>query len=301
MKKTWMSVLAAVGALTFLPATAMSSPIYVVSAGIAGNGIFGTVDTASGAFQQIGPGNPDGYFGLVPASNGKLLSLTYTGNLDSIDPVTGVPTGIGPTGLVGCLDPSACTFSSPFTIGSANGSIYLTDESNRLYTVDPGTGQATLFSANSGLPAFPFLAGTQNADGTFNFVDESIFGVSGNLYVTFDAFVFDFGTGMPVSTPVDPALYRVDLATGKATKVGATDLGIGATWTSNGSAYVFNDATNGIALLDVTTGNTTPVGSFDPSAGVIQGAAAIPEPCTFLLVGAALGGLALLRRRFACE
>ena len=301
MKNTWMSVLAAVGALTFLPTTAMSSSVYIVSAGITGNGIFGAVDTASGAFQQIGPGEPDGYFGLVPASNGKLLSLTYTGNLDSIDPVSGVPTRFGPTGLVGCLNPSACTFSSPFTIGSANGAIYLTDESNRLYTVNPGTGQATLFSANTGLPAFPFLAGTQNADGTFNFVDESIFGFGGNLYVTFDAVVFDFGTGTPVSTPVAPALYRVDLATGKATKVGATDVGIGATWTSNGSAYVFNDVTNGIALLDVTTGNTTPVGSFDPSAGVIQGASATPEPSMFSLLGAGLCGLALRRRRFGCE
>ena len=101
MKKTSMSVLAAVGALTLSPATAMSSSVYIVSAGLTGHGIFGTVDTATGAFQQIGPGEPDGYFGLVPASNGKLLSLTYTGNLDSIDPVTGVPTRIGPTGIDG--------------------------------------------------------------------------------------------------------------------------------------------------------------------------------------------------------
>ncbi len=301
MKKTSMSVAAAIGALTLWAVPAMSSSIYIVSAGITGSGVFGTVDTATGAFQQIGPGEPDGYFGLVPASNGKLLSLTYTGNLDSIDPVTGVPTRIGPTGLAGCLDPSDCTFSSPFTIGSVNGTTYLTDESNRLFTVNPTTGQATLFSANSGLPVFPFLPGTQNADGTFNFVDESIFGAAGKLYVTFDAVVFDFATGMPVSTPVSAALYQVDLATGKANRLGATDVGIGATWTSNGSAYVFNDVTNGIALLDVTTGKTTPVGSFDPSAGVIQGAVATPEPSMFSLLGAGLCGLAVLRRRFRFE
>ena len=301
MKKASMSVAAAVGALTLWAAPAMSSSIYIVSAGITGSGVFGTVDTATGAFQQIGPGEPDGYFGLVPAFNGKLLSLTYTGNLDAIDPVTGAPTRIGPTGLVGCLDPSACTFSSPFTIGSANGTTYLTDESNRLFTVNPTTGRAMLFSANSGLPVFPFLAGTQNADGTFNFVDESIFGAGGKLYVTFDAVVFDLATGMPVSTPVPAALYQVDLATGKALRLGATDVGIGATWTSNGSAYVFNDVTNGIARLDVTSGKTTPVGSFDPSAGVIQGALATPEPSMFSLFGVGLCGLTVLRRRFRFE
>ena len=42
----------------------------------------------------------------------------------------------------------------------------------------------------------------------------------GNLYVTFDALVFDFATGMPASIPVPAALYQVDLATGKANRVG---------------------------------------------------------------------------------
>lgn len=296
MKRTFTSLLFGAGALSLFAGYAVASPVYIVSAGITGNGIFGTVETTNGAFQQIGPGEPDGYFGLAPGLNGKLVSLTYTGNLDSINPSTGVPTLIGPTGLVGCLDPAQCTFSSPFTIGAANGSIYLTDESNRLFTVDPATGKATLFSGNSGLPAFPFLAGTQNSDGTFNFVDESIFGFGGGLYVTFDAVVFDFATGNE-SVAVPAALYQVDLKTGKAAKVGATDLGIGATWVSNGSAFAFNDLTLGIAQLDVSTGKTTPVGSFDPAAGVIQGALAAPEPSTVSLLGVALCALGLVRRR----
>jgi hypothetical protein len=164
--------------------------------------------------------------------------------------------------------------------------------------VNPATGSATLFSAASGLPAFPFLAGTQNADGTFNFVDESIFGFGGSLYVTFDALVFDFATGTAASVAIPPALYRVDLQTGKASVVGGTDLGIGATWISNGLAFVFNDLTLGISQLDLSTGNTTSVGSFDPAAGVIQGAqATTPEPSTMSLLGLALCGLGLVGRR----
>ena len=53
---------------------------------------------------------------------------------------------------------------------------------------------------------------------------------------------------------------------------------------------MFNDLTNGIAQLDVNTGNTTPVGSFDPSAGVIQGAPATPEPFMFTLLGGGYAG-----------
>ncbi len=101
---------------------AMGSSVYVVSAGLTGNGIFGTVDLNSGAFRQIGPGEPDGYFGLAPGPNGSLLSLTYNANLDSINPSTGVPTQIGPTGLGACLVPDpSCGPTSAFTMGSANG------------------------------------------------------------------------------------------------------------------------------------------------------------------------------------
>src|SRR5215469_9275940 len=65
-----------------IPALA-AQPAYVVSAGITGNGVFGIVNTRTGAFQPIGPSEPDGYFGLAPGPHGSLLSLTYTANLVS--------------------------------------------------------------------------------------------------------------------------------------------------------------------------------------------------------------------------
>src|SRR5208337_1105452 len=86
-------------ALLALTIPVHADTIYVISAGITGQGIFGTLDLTTGAFQQIGPGEPDGYFGLAPGANGSLVSFTYASNLDGINPATGVPTDIGATGL----------------------------------------------------------------------------------------------------------------------------------------------------------------------------------------------------------
>ncbi len=67
-----------------VPASA-DSLVYVVN----GNNQFGTIDLATGAFRQIGPNGP-GNGGLAPGPNGSLLTLTFSGNLDSINPATGV-------------------------------------------------------------------------------------------------------------------------------------------------------------------------------------------------------------------
>lgn len=54
---------------------------------------------------------------------------------------------------------------------------------------------------------------------------------------------------------------------------GLSDLGIGGGTSVNGTSYVFDDLTNAISTIDLSTGVTSPAGSFDSSAGVIQGAA----------------------------
>src|SRR5215472_755630 len=103
-------------------------PAYIVSAGLTGNGIFGTVNLTTGVFRAKGPGEPEGYFGLAPGPHGTLLSLTYAGNLVSINPGTGVPTEIGHTGLMACLAPTSpsCGPTSAFSIGGFDGKIYAT-------------------------------------------------------------------------------------------------------------------------------------------------------------------------------
>src|ERR1700686_4071270 len=85
-------------ALVLLPASASASLVYVVTGGQQ----FGTVDLATGLFHQIGPNTPEGEGGLVPGPNGSLLTLTLSGNLDSINPATGVTSVVGPTGLADC-------------------------------------------------------------------------------------------------------------------------------------------------------------------------------------------------------
>ncbi len=284
--------------LATLGEPAMGSSVYVVSAGLTGNGIFGTVDLNSGAFRQIGPGEPDGYFGLAPGPNGSLLSLTYNANLDSINPSTGVPTQIGPTGLGACLVPDpSCGPTSAFTMGSANGTIYAVDFANDLYTLNPLTAAATLLSKATGIPGSPFVPGSQNADGTFNFADEAIWSADGKLYLTYDAFIFDPVAGVPVETVVAPALYQIDTSTGQATKIASTELGTGGAAVVNGTTYVFNDLLGQIETLDLTTGRTNVVGSFDPGAGVIQGAAPTPEPMSVALLGVGLLVIVRWKRR----
>jgi hypothetical protein len=264
----WLGLALACGGLAHAQQT------YVISAGPTGNGQFGKIDLASGAFRQIGPVDPDGYFGLARGKNGSFLSLTYAGNLVSINPATGVPRRIGPTGLGACVIPSSsCGPTSAFSLGGFHGRIYATDWANSFYVVNPRTGAATLLAENSGIPPSPFVLGSQNPDGTLNFADEAIWESRGKLYATYDAWIFDPSTFSVVDVVVPPALYEIDPTTGEATEIGPTTLGIGGVADANGTEYAFDDITNEILELDLKNGNATPVRSFDPSTGVIQGAA----------------------------
>jgi hypothetical protein len=271
----------------------------VTGGGPNGSGEFGTVDLTTGAFQQMGPTEPDGYFGLAPRPNGSLVSLTYAGNLDSINPATGLPTRVGPTGLENCVIPApSCGPTSAFSLGSVDGEIYATDFQNDLYVVNPLTGAATLLSGHTGLPASPFVLGSQNPDGTFNFGDEAIWGSGGNLYVTYDAFVFNLATRMISSIVVAPELYQINRVTGSATLLGPTDLGIGGAVSVNGVSYEFNDVTRQIATINLSTGATNLIGSsFAVSVGPIQGAALTPEPASMALAGIGIAVIVVSRRR----
>ena len=185
-----------------------------------------------------------------------------------------------------------------FGLGGIGGKLFATDFSNSVYSVNSTTGAATLLAKNSGLPAAPFVPGSQNPDGTFNLADEAIWSAGGKLYATYDAFVFDFATSTVEAVSVAPKLYTINPTTGLATIIGATDLGIGAATDVNGVTYSFNDLTTQIATINLLTGGTMGVGYFDPAAEVLQGASQVtPEPASILLAALGVGALFFLLRR----
>jgi hypothetical protein len=286
------SILSLALALFAVPASA-GTIVYVVNA----SQQFGAVDLSTGGFTQIGSGTLEGDYGLVPGPNGSLLTLTYSGNLDSINPATGATSVVGATGLTDCTTPaSPCGPTAASTLGLSGGKIYATDFQNNLYSVNPLTGGATLIGA-TGIPAVPAVPFSSNPDGTVNVYDQSIFGAGGNLYITFDAIDLDLATFEATQT-VAPDLYRIDPKTGLATLVGPTELGINAVAEVNGASYGFDDLTGQILSLDLSNGNTSFVSNFDPAAGVIAGATVdTPEPAPITMMAIGLAAVLVAKRR----
>jgi hypothetical protein len=250
---------------------------------------FGTVDLATGAFNPIGSTTPEGQANLVWGSDGMLFSLTYSGNLEKINPVTGQTTVIGQTGLG----------YNAFELAGVRGKLYATDFSNNIYSVDPQTGIATFMRA-TGIPPDPNVPFSQNSDGTINLCDETLNPWGGKLYATFDSFKVDPNT-LRVTPVVNAALYEIDPSTGEATMIGPTKLGLGASVFANGQFYAIESeivgwnqygpvAQNQLYMLDLKSGTTEYVRDLDSSEGAIFGAAPVrmratqptwqpPDPC----------------------
>lgn len=259
---------------------------------------FGTVDLASGAFTPIGPGTPEGVTGLATAPNGSLLTLSFSGDLESINPANGAVTIVDATGLGDCsLLTSPCGPTSANTIAALGGKIYATDYQNKLYTVNPLTGATTPIGL-TGMPGVTFVPLSTNADGSFNIFDEALFAADGKLFATFDTGSVDILTANPTSTPVIASnLYQIDPATGVATLIGPTAFGLSAAAEVNGTAYAFNAPLREVVALDLATGKTTFVSDFDPAVGTITGAAPTPEPTSIALAAIGIIGFAVCRRR----
>ena len=129
--------------------------VYVLTVGFP-TAQFGVVDLGSGAFLPIGSGlPPDVGVGLVRGRGTSLLTLTFTGNLAAIDPVTGSSTVIGRTGLRDCAAPGSYDPLCANFIGRLDGTIYVTDFAQNLYSVDQKTGHATLIGL-TGIPPLNF-------------------------------------------------------------------------------------------------------------------------------------------------
>ncbi len=279
--------------LIFIPLSGcLGDSVYVV----ANNNQFGTLNLASGSFHQIGPNTPEGEDGLAPEPSGSLLTLTYSGNLDSINPASGVTTVIGPTGLGDCTLPtSPCGSNSANSLVRFGNNFYATDLANNLYTVNPSTAAAKLVGP-TGIPPLPFKLQSTNPDGSTNVVDQAFFSSGGKLYATFDAAAINFSTSQ--ITPVIPdSLYQIDPSTGVATRIGPTTLNLKAAVDVGGTVYAFDASNSEVLTLDLMNGNTTFFSNVDPAAGLISGASPTPEPSTYALIGLGLVAAAVCRRR----
>ncbi|MBV9341778.1 MAG: hypothetical protein JO159_12940 [Acidobacteria bacterium] len=259
--------------LTFAPLASAGPFVYVVTL----SQQFGTLDLATGKFQAIGRPTADSLSNLVWAPNGYLYTLTVSGadvgSLATINPVTGEVKDIGATGL---------GFNA-FDLAGVRGKLYATDFSNNLYSIDRDSGVATPV-ADTGMPPDPTIPFTYNSDGTFNVCDESLYGVDGKLYATFDSFAIDPKT---LATPVtvEPALYRINSLTGATKRIAATDLKLSASVQVEGKFYAFRGVLSGfdgfpqaysqVVRLNLETGKTTWVANVDPSIGLILGAAPV--------------------------
>lgn len=257
---------------------------------------FGTLDLASGVFRQIGPNLPEESSGLVRGPDGSFLSLGFSGNLNSINPATGITTVIGPTGLGDCNGPSApCPSNSAWFLTQFNGIYYATDVAGSLYRINPVTAAATLVGP-SGLPATPFKLDVLNPDGTTNIADEALFVAGGKLYATYDAGTIDFSNGN-VREVIAPALYQLDVASGTASRIGSTAFGLFMAIDQGGTVYAYSAPQQGLVSLDLATGHTTFVSDVDPSVGFISGASPTPEPAATALVSIGFFTILFLRLR----
>jgi hypothetical protein len=242
-----------------------------------GNQQFGAVDLRSGEFLPIGPTlPPDVGGGLVPGVGNSLLTLSFSGNLVSLNRVTGVTSVVGRTGLVDCSTPvSPCGPNSANVLGGVNGNLYALDFGNNLYSVNPATG-ATKLIGPTGMPGITFIPLSEVGDGSLNVYDESLFSIGGKLYANFDTSLFNLETGIP--TPViRDALYQINTTTGRATRIASTDVGLSAIVNVNDTIYAISAPTGEVVTLNIKTGKTHVVSELDAAAGLISAGSAVPQ------------------------
>jgi hypothetical protein len=251
-----------------IPSSASQSLLVYV---ITGSSQFGVVDLHSGTFLPIAPAlPPEVGGGLVQGHGNTLLTLGFSGNLIAIDPVTGMTSVVGRTGLDDCTTPaSPCGPNSANAIGRFEGAFYATDFANNLYSLNPKSGVASLIGL-TGIPALPFSPLSVNPDGSQNVFNETLFTARGKLYANFAAAVRPQG-GPPVVV-IPPAIWEIDPNTGRAKWIAPTELGLTSIVNVKETIYAFSVRTGQVVILDVSTGQTSAVSELDPAAGLIGGA-----------------------------
>jgi hypothetical protein len=162
------------------------------------SGQFGTMDLGTGAFTPIGPGVPNTPDGLGGARGGPLYTVDgVSGHLLRIAS-DGAVTDVGETGTDANVGPNGVSVIASLT----NGALYALDFSNRLFSIDSGTGALGLL----GTLALP----TQD-DAYIGNMTTSFNGNSSHLFYTLEISSGPNTTG-PALFDINPLTLQVLLA-----------------------------------------------------------------------------------------
>ncbi|MBI5557411.1 MAG: hypothetical protein HY885_07210 [Deltaproteobacteria bacterium] len=258
--KTFIAVSILVASSFFIAGSAQSSPVLWAHDGL---GRLGAIDIADGSIDVIGN------MGVVMTdiaydANGGLWGISFT-DLFRINPQTAVSTKVGPHNIP---SGNALVFGPDGLLYAAGGG------SARLYSLDPGSGAGTSLGST----------------GFFSAGDLAFY--HGNLYLS--------------STHNE--LIRIDLDNqAKGAMIG--EFGFSNVF---GLATADNDTLYGISLnkifsVDITTGHGTEVLQYNNSLLAFSNgssfiteatpAPSVPLPASAWLLGSALPGLLLFRKR----
>jgi hypothetical protein len=246
------------------PPAAADSVVYVTGLG----NEFGTLDLATGAFNQIAILNlPAGdlMYGMG-FSGGNLYGVDSEpdANLWQINPGNGALTNLGAIGQ------------------SATDAT--TDSSGKFYVLSQDVN-AVYYTLNPPSPT-PTVMGMTNISST------GMMAVNSNGTQLFTT-TLNTMTGTYNLVSLNPA-------NGAATVLGDTGFTPDAGLFVGGTLYGFDTSMNAIITLNTTTGTGTMVATYNlPNGDIILAAASVPEPSSLVLglVGTIIGGLAVLARR----
>lgn len=235
---------------------------------------FGTIDSATGAFVQLGT-LPIPQSSGIAAFQNVLFAQSLQGELITINPATGASTDVG----------TSPTWSVAFG-GGTNG-LYEVDSMSNLYSIDPATGALTLIGA-TGLPA------------NYQQWDTSLSDDGLNLWFTAG------GAG------AKDELYELNTLTGQATDIGSTGVtGIAGSAIVDGNLDLFQYNAGTDYIYSAPLGSTDFTADTVLSAQIVDGGTLlggmtsldtvaednVPEPATFLLIGSGLVAFGLRHRR----